>query len=57
MVVVLDRASLCTSPLSARAQRCADEVREGDPLDPTRAPAFYDATFEYLAGLGIAVLE
>lgn len=32
-------------------------VPEGDPLDPTRAPAFYDATFEYLAGLGIAVLE
>ncbi len=27
-------------------------VPEGDAADPTRDPAFYDATFEYLASLG-----
>jgi hypothetical protein len=29
-------------------------VPPGDEADPTRAPRFYDSTFEYLAGLGIA---
>ena len=28
-------------------------VPRGDAADPTREPAFYDETFEYLAGLGI----
>ena len=28
-------------------------VPRGDAADPTRDPAFYDETFEYLAGLGI----
>ena len=30
---------------------------EGFPEDPTRLPAFYDGTFEYLKGLGIKELE
>lgn len=29
-------------------------VPPGDPDDPTRQPTFYDETYEYLAGLGIA---
>lgn len=32
-------------------------VPNGDAADPTRAAAFYDPTFEYLAGLGIPVLK
>jgi DUF2075 family protein len=28
-------------------------VPEGNPSDPTRAASFYDATFDYLRGLGI----
>ncbi|NBT76488.1 MAG: DUF2075 domain-containing protein [Betaproteobacteria bacterium] len=28
-------------------------VPNGDPLDPTRDPSFYDSTFNYLLGLGI----
>jgi hypothetical protein len=31
-------------------------VPEGDTLDHTRQSSYYDATFDYLAGLGIAVL-
>jgi hypothetical protein len=31
-------------------------VPEGAPDDPTRAPEFYDPTFEYLESLGIAVI-
>ncbi|MBI3922886.1 MAG: DUF2075 domain-containing protein [Armatimonadetes bacterium] len=31
-------------------------VPDGVPDDPTRSPAFYDSTFDYLAGLGIPVL-
>lgn len=31
-------------------------VPEGDPSDPTRNPAFYDSTFEYLKRLGVAQL-
>lgn len=31
-------------------------VPPGEDHDPTRAPAFYDRTFEYLANLGIPVL-
>jgi hypothetical protein len=31
-------------------------VPEGDPADPTRAPAMYDATFEYLRELGVPEL-
>jgi hypothetical protein len=32
-------------------------VPNGDGIDPTRTPAHYDPTFEYLAGIGIPVLE
>ncbi len=31
-------------------------VPPGDDLDPTRAPAFYDETYRYLAGMGVAEL-
>lgn len=31
-------------------------VPEGDPHDPTREPAFYDGTFDYLRGVGLQVL-
>lgn len=29
-------------------------VAPGDPSDPTRAPSFYDDTYQYLMGLGVA---
>ncbi|MGE0157823.1 MAG: DUF2075 domain-containing protein [Gemmatimonadales bacterium] len=32
-------------------------VPDGDERDPTRSPEFYDATFEYLKGIGIPVLS
>ena len=32
-------------------------VPAGDSSDPTRTPAFYDSTFNYLAGTGIPVLD
>lgn len=32
-------------------------VPPGEPADPTRQPEFYDATYEYLVGLGLEVLE
>ena len=32
-------------------------VPPGDAADPTRSPAFYDATFGYLAGLGVPTLQ
>jgi hypothetical protein len=28
----------------------------GDAGDPTRLPAFYDATFEYLASIGAEII-
>src|SRR5690348_13264283 len=31
-------------------------VPEGDPNDPTRRPAYYDPTFEYLSGIGFQQL-
>jgi len=31
-------------------------VPPGDETDPTRAPAFYDPTFDYLEGVGLPVL-
>lgn len=31
-------------------------VPPGDATDPTRQPEYYDATFEYLAGIGVSVL-
>jgi hypothetical protein len=31
-------------------------VPEGDPIDPTRNPAFYDPTFNYLTDIGIPVI-
>lgn len=31
-------------------------VPRGDSADPTRSAAYYDPTFEYLAGLGVPVL-
>jgi len=32
-------------------------VPRGDPSDPTRSPAFYDSTFDYLTELGIPELK
>ena len=32
-------------------------VPTGNRVDPTRTPAYYNPTFEYLAGIGIPVLE
>jgi DUF2075 family protein len=32
-------------------------VPTGDPADPTRSPEFYDATFEYLASVGVPILN
>ena len=32
-------------------------VPPGDSSDHTRTPAYYDSTFEYLAGIGISILE
>ncbi len=32
-------------------------VPTGDSTDPTRSPAFYDSTFNYLTELGIPVLQ
>ena len=32
-------------------------VPPGDNADPTRNPAYYDATFQYLMGLGLPVLN
>ncbi len=31
-------------------------VPEGDPLDPTRSPEYYDTTFKYLEQIGITVI-
>jgi hypothetical protein len=31
-------------------------VPDGDPLDPTRKPEFYDPTFEYLQEIGISLI-
>lgn len=31
-------------------------VPEGDPLDPTRKPEFYDPTFEYLKSIGFQII-
>jgi len=31
-------------------------VPEGDPLDPTRKPEYYDPTFEYLKEIGVPIL-
>jgi DUF2075 family protein len=43
--------------LTRARQGMAIFVPPGDPTDPTRLPEFYDGTFEYLANLGITVLE
>jgi hypothetical protein len=32
-------------------------VPPGDTADPTRPPGFYNSTFDYLAGLGIPIIE
>jgi hypothetical protein len=32
-------------------------VPDGEASDPTRNPVFYDGTFEYLAGIGIPILD
>jgi hypothetical protein len=39
--------------LTRARQGMAIVVPEGDPNDPTRDPAFYDATFEYLRDVGL----
>jgi hypothetical protein len=30
-------------------------VPPGDSMDPTRKPAFYDGTYEFLRGVGVGV--
>ena len=35
----------------------SERTIDGSYLDPTRVPAFYDSTYEYLKGLGIRELE
>ena len=35
----------------------SERTIDGSYLDPTRVPAFYDSTYEYLKGLGIKELE
>ncbi|HEX8912692.1 MAG TPA: DUF2075 domain-containing protein [Humisphaera sp.] len=42
--------------LTRARQGMAIVVPEGDRDDPTRAPAYYDSTFEYLRGLGVPLL-
>ena len=32
-------------------------VPEGNPEDPTRCPAYYDSTYEYLKGIGITEIQ
>lgn len=32
-------------------------VPDGDPADPTRSPAYYDQTYQYLRSLGLPILE
>ena len=32
-------------------------VPKGSVMDPTRAPEYYDGTFDYLKGLGIPILN
>ena len=32
-------------------------VPTGEPADPTRSPAYYDSTFNYLCAIGLPVLE
>jgi DUF2075 family protein len=32
-------------------------VPQGEPTDPTRSPAYYDTTFNYLNDLGIPILK
>jgi hypothetical protein len=43
--------------LTRARQGMAIVVPKGNISDPTRAPAIYDATYEYLRGLGVAVLD
>jgi hypothetical protein len=31
-------------------------VPEGDPLDPTRKPEFYDPTYRYLKAIGLKII-
>jgi hypothetical protein len=42
--------------LTRARQGMAIVVPEGETSDPTRDPAFYDSTFEYLRGIGFAIL-
>jgi len=35
---------------------CVPQGDRGNPADPTRSPAFYDATYEYLRSLGLATI-
>ena len=42
--------------LTRARQGMAIFVPEGETADPTRDPAYYDPTFEYLKGIGIPVL-
>ncbi len=42
--------------LTRARQGMAIVVPEGDPRDPTRDPAYYDPTFEYLRAIGFEVI-
>jgi hypothetical protein len=42
--------------LTRARQGMAIVVPEGDSLDPTRKPEFYDPTFEYLKGIGFKIV-
>ena len=44
-------------PLTRARQRMVVFGPPADPEDPTRSPAFYDPTFNYLRDLGIPTIE
>jgi hypothetical protein len=44
---------VCASP--SRLHELIRLVPQGDENDHTRLPAFYDASFDYLRGLGVPV--
>jgi len=47
-----------TEPWTLTPDRCLPiYVPQGDSADPTRSPPFYDATYRYLAEIGIPELK
>ena len=51
---VWSRRSFVKAAVGCGASSLLIFVPPGDESDPTRAPAFYDDTYEYLTGLGVA---